>query len=64
MSPYQCDHHITILLYRPEYWVVTKDVAATPDTGDELSFTVASDGSVEVTRNRSGGRVIMHVDTR
>ena len=44
--------------------MVTKDVAATPDTGDELSFRVAGDGSVEVSRNRSGGRVIMHVDTR
>ena len=43
--------------------MVTKDVAATPDTGDELSFTVANDGSVVVTRNRSAGRVIMHVDT-
>ena len=26
------------LLDRPEYWVVSKDVANTPDTGDELSF--------------------------
>ena len=48
---------------RPEYWVVTKDVVAPTDTGDELGFTVHSDGSVEVSRNRRGGRVIMHVDT-
>ena len=43
--------------------MVSKDVAATPDTGDELSFTVHNDGSVEFSRNRSSARIIMHVDT-
>ena len=38
-------------------------MAATPDTGDELSFTVHNDGSVEFSRNRSSSRIIMHVDT-
>ena len=36
---------------RPEYWVVSKDVASSPETGDELSFGVNGDGSVEFSRN-------------
>ena len=33
-------------LHRPEYWVVTKDVAGGPRRGDELSFRLDTDGSV------------------
>jgi len=33
-----------LLLDRPEYWVVHKDVCAKPDVGDELSFTLTSSG--------------------
>lgn len=33
-----------LLLDRPEYWVVHKDVCAKPDVGDELSFSLASSG--------------------
>jgi len=52
-----------MLLDRPEYWVVSKDVASSPETGDELSFGVNGDGSVEFSRNGQGGRVVMWVDT-
>jgi len=33
-----------LLLDRPEYWVVHKDVCAKPDVGDELSFSLTSSG--------------------
>lgn len=33
-----------LLLDRPEYWVVHKDVCAKPDIGDELSFCLTSSG--------------------
>ena len=36
---------------RSEYWVVNKDVASSPESGDELSFGVNRDGSVEFSRN-------------
>jgi protein neuralized len=33
-----------LLLDRPEYWVVSKDVASFPQRGDELSFCVTHTG--------------------
>ena len=51
-----------LLLDRPEYWVVVKDVASSPKVGDELSFRVNRDGSVEFSRNGNVPTVIMHVD--
>ena len=33
-----------LLLDRPEYWVVHKDVCAKPDVGDELSFSLTASG--------------------
>lgn len=51
-----------LLLDRPEYWVVSKDVANSPPVGDELSFTVKTDGSVEFMRNDGIPSVFMHVD--
>jgi len=51
-----------MLLDRLEYWVVSKDVANTPDTGDELCFTVNNDGSVEFSKNGSPRQTFMHVD--
>ena len=43
--------------------MVSKDVASSPESGDELSFGVNGDGSVEFSRNGQGGRVVMWVDT-
>merc|ERR1712029_1250449 len=51
-----------LLLDRPEYWVVSKDVASCPPKGDELSFTIKTDGSVEFMNNNSIPSVFMHVD--
>lgn len=35
-----------LLLDRPEYWVVSKDIAFNPQPGDEISFTVTHYGEV------------------
>ena len=52
-----------LLLDRSEYWVVSKDVANCPAVGDELSFQVSRDGSVEFSKNGNIPSVFMHVDT-
>eukprot|EP00088_Acartia_fossae_P037244 TRINITY_DN3840_c0_g1_i2.p1 TRINITY_DN3840_c0_g1~~TRINITY_DN3840_c0_g1_i2.p1 ORF type:complete len:584 (-),score=123.24 TRINITY_DN3840_c0_g1_i2:374-2125(-) len=51
-----------MLLDRPEYWVVSKDVANSPDEGDELSFCVKEDGAVQFSKNGNVPSVFMHVD--
>ena len=33
-----------LLLDRPEYWVVNKDVCSAPEVGDELSFHLTEAG--------------------
>ena len=56
--PEDCDE----LLDRSEYWVVCKDVAASPKAGDELSFTFSSCGQITFAKNNGSPHVIMHVD--
>lgn len=51
-----------LLLDRPEYWVVSKDVAATPQRGDELNFCVTLNGEVQISKNGGLPTVVMHVD--
>lgn len=51
-----------MLLDRPEYWVVSKDVAATPNRGDEIMFCVTANGEVQISKNRGPATVVMHVD--
>ncbi|KAK7870384.1 hypothetical protein R5R35_000551 [Gryllus longicercus] len=50
------------LLDRPEYWVVSKDVASCPQRGDELTFCVTHTGEVQFSKNGSPPVVFMHVD--
>ncbi|KAF2359537.1 Neuralized repeat (NHR) domain [Trinorchestia longiramus] len=57
--PEDCDE----LLDRSEYWVVCKDVAASPKVGDELSFTYSSNGQITFAKNNGSPHVIMHVDS-
>jgi len=52
-----------MLLDRPEYWVVSKDVANTTDVGDELSFLIYEDGAVEFSKNGAPPSIFMHVDS-
>lgn len=51
-----------MLLDRPEYWVVSKDVAASPVRGDEIIFCVTQNGEVQISKNRGPPTVVMHVD--
>ncbi|XP_076240327.1 E3 ubiquitin-protein ligase neur [Calliopsis andreniformis] len=51
-----------LLLDRPEYWVVSKDVASCPQPGDEIAFTVTHYGEVQMSKNSGPPNVVMHVD--
>lgn len=51
-----------MLLDRPEYWVVSKDVAAAPVRGDEICFCVTTNGEVQISKNGGPASVVMHVD--
>lgn len=51
-----------LLLDRPEYWVVTKDVAANLNRGDEVTFCVTANGEVQISKNNGPPSVVMHVD--
>uniref|UniRef100_A0A182PKJ5 Protein neuralized n=1 Tax=Anopheles epiroticus TaxID=199890 RepID=A0A182PKJ5_9DIPT len=51
-----------MLLDRPEYWVVSKDVASTLVRGDELCFSVTVNGEVQISKNGGVPSVIMHID--
>ncbi len=68
-NPSSVDTHVLpedsdLLLDRPEYWVVSKDVGSSPRAGEELSFLVRADGAVEFSKNGVfPPSVFMHVDT-
>jgi len=51
-----------VLIDRPEYWVISKDVANGPQLGDEIEFHLAHNGEVTMTRNRQAPTLLMHVD--
>lgn len=51
-----------LLLDRPEYWVVSKDVASYPQRGDELAFCITSAGEVQMSKNGNPPSTLMHVD--
>lgn len=51
-----------LLLDRPEYWVVSKDVASTLVRGDELCFSINVNGEVSISKNGGPPSVIMHID--
>ncbi|XP_075222418.1 E3 ubiquitin-protein ligase neur isoform X3 [Lycorma delicatula] len=51
-----------LLLDRPEYWVVSKDVASCPQRGDELAFCITHNGEVQMSKNGSPPTILMHVD--
>lgn len=49
-------------IYRPEYWVISKDVAHGPILGDEIEFHLSHTGEVTMMRNRGSATLLMHVD--
>lgn len=55
--PDDCD----LLLDRPEYWVVSKDIAEL-SRYDEIKFCVTPAGELQISKNGGPPRVVMHVD--
>lgn len=51
-----------LLLDRPEYWVVSKDIASNPVSGDEIIFTITPNGEVQISKNDGPPTTVMHVD--
>ncbi|XP_013420757.1 protein neuralized isoform X2 [Lingula anatina] len=62
LTPSELPDDSDLLLDRPEYWVVNKDVCSLAELGDELSFTMSSEGEVYYGRNGRHIAVLMHVD--
>ncbi|XP_015116963.1 protein neuralized isoform X2 [Diachasma alloeum] len=62
LSPEDLPDDSDLLLDRPEYWVVSKDVASSPQPGDEIAFTVTHYGEVQMSKNGGPPNVVMHVD--
>lgn len=50
------------LLDRPEYWVLSRDFSRNLTKGDEVSFCIAANGEVQISRNGGAPLVVMHVD--
>lgn len=51
-----------LLLDRPEYWVITKDIAAELRQDDELMFSFDPSGQVKISKNGGPSNVLMHID--
>lgn len=62
LSPEDLPDDSDQLLDRPEYWVVSKDVAAAPNTGDEIAICVTPTGEVTIRKNGGAPTTVMHVD--
>ena len=62
LSPADLPDDADQLLDRPEYWVISKDVAQGPILGDEIEFQLAHNGQVTMMRNRGAPTLLMHVD--
>ena len=62
LSPSSLPEDSELLLQRPEYWVLSKDVLANPHAGDEICFTLGLDGAVLCSINNGPERVLFHSD--
>ncbi|XP_039968932.1 protein neuralized isoform X2 [Bactrocera tryoni] len=62
LQPSDLPNDSDFLLDRPEYWVVSKDIASQPQRGDEIAFFVAPNGEVTISKNNGPAVVVMHVD--
>jgi len=62
LSPADLPDDADQLLDRPEYWVISKDVAQGPILGDEIEFHLGHNGQVTMMRNRGQPALLMHVD--
>ncbi|KAK2163673.1 hypothetical protein LSH36_75g04037 [Paralvinella palmiformis] len=62
ISPDELPDDSDLLLDRPEYWVVNKDVCTTPEVGDELSFHLTTEGEVRYGKNGHYITTLMYID--
>nr|CAG4643097.1 EOG090X03H5 [Ilyocryptus agilis] len=62
LSPTDLPDDADQLLDRPEYWVISKDVAHGPMLGDEIEFHLSHNGEVTMMKNRGPPAFLMHVD--
>ncbi|XP_011179248.2 protein neuralized isoform X2 [Zeugodacus cucurbitae] len=62
LQPSDLPNDSDFLLDRPEYWVVSKDIASQPQRGDEIAFFIAPNGEVTISKNNGPAVVVMHVD--
>lgn len=64
LSPNELPDDSDVLLDRPEYWVVSKDVGQVVQLtrGDEIKFTVSMTGEVQISRNDSAPITLMYID--
>lgn len=62
LQPGDLPNDSDFLLDRPEYWVVSKDIAQAPQSADEIAFFVAPNGEVTISKNGGPAVVVMHVD--
>lgn len=53
-----------VLLDRPEYWVVSKDIGQIVQLarGDEIKFSVSMSGEVQISRNDNAPITLMYID--
>lgn len=50
------------LLDRPEYWVVNKNAASNLARGDQIVFSITTNGEVYISKNNGAASLIMQVD--
>jgi protein neuralized len=51
-----------LLLDRPDFWALKKDVASNPEAGTELAFQLLPNGQLTISHNGSAPSTIMYVD--
>ena len=61
LSSHKLPENSDSLVRQSGYWVVTKDVAQSPDVGDELSFRIKQDGTVELSKNGNTPSVFVSI---
>ena len=61
LSTHKLPENSDSLIYQQGYWVVSKDVAQSPDVGDELSFRINLDGTVDLSTNGNTSLVFVSI---
>lgn len=64
LSPGDLPDDADVLLDRPEYWVVSKDIGSIVQLsrGDQIKFSVSMSGEVQISRNDNSPITMMYID--